>query len=216
MKQFKELRENRALFKDYEQLKKKGKSDSQCQDILLSMPKYKRYDSAKLGKLIGDGLRKGTISKKAPFKIAEDSIEEKAIHNVKGKDGKTYSIELDQNGRKIMVRTKNNFGDIATIPLKKATKIFERKDAAADLYFDTYSAAIQHAIKSAEKKGFKVDEDDLHKQVTIGQGKPKRGKTTRHNLKLTKNGKPVRKGLSIQVYNRETPKKPYELNFYVS
>jgi hypothetical protein len=178
-----ELDENRNLFKDYEQLKKKGKSDSQAQDILLSMPKYKRYDSAKLGKLIGDALRKGTIRRKPPFKMAEavspaqqaaiaiskkekeqkecadekdfkphmmydpktgkgvkantyadhvkydkmgythekPEVNEKALHNVRGKDGKTYSIELDKSGRKIMVRTKNNFGDIATIPLKKAS-----------------------------------------------------------------------------------------------
>lgn len=166
-----ELDENRNLFKDYEQLKKKGKSDSQAQDILLSMPKYKRYDSAKLGKLIGDALRKGTIRRKAPFKLAESDefkphkmydpktgkeydaktqadhekyakmgythekpeVNEKALHNVRGKDGKTYSLELDQSGRKIMVRTKNNFGDIATIPLKKAAKIFERKVDPADV-----------------------------------------------------------------------------------
>jgi hypothetical protein len=195
-----ELDENRNLFKDYEQLKKKGKSDSQAQDILLSMPKYKRYDSAKLGKLIGDALRKGTIRRKPPFKMAEavspaqqaaiaiskkekeqkecadekdfkphmmydpktgkgvkantyadhvkydkmgythekPEVNEKALHNVRGKDGKTYSIELDKSGRKIMVRTKNNFGDIATIPLKKASKIFERKVDPADV--DDYKA----------------------------------------------------------------------------
>ena len=135
------------------------------------MPKYKRYDSAKLGKLIGDALRKGTIRRKAPFKLAESDefkphkmydpktgkeydaktqadhekyakmgythekpeVNEKALHNVRGKDGKTYSLELDQSGRKIMVRTKNNFGDIATIPLKKAAKIFERKVDPADV-----------------------------------------------------------------------------------
>jgi hypothetical protein len=68
-----ELDENRNLLKDYEELKKKGKSDSQAQDVLLSMPQYKRYDSSKLGKVIGDALRKGTISKKAPFKLAEES-----------------------------------------------------------------------------------------------------------------------------------------------
>ena len=91
-----------------------------------------------------------------------------------------------------------------------------RKDASADLYFDTYSAAVQHAKAQAEKKGFEVVEDDWFNQVTTGKGKPGRGKTTRHTLKLTKNDKPVRQGLSIQVYNRDSAKKPYELNFYVS
>ena len=91
-----------------------------------------------------------------------------------------------------------------------------RKDSAKDTYFDTYSAAVQHAKAQAEKKGFEVVEDDWFNQVTTGKGKPGRGKTTRHTLKLTKNDKPVRQGLSIQVYNRDSAKKPYELNFYVS
>ena len=91
-----------------------------------------------------------------------------------------------------------------------------RKDSSADLYFNTYSAAVQHAKAQAEKKGFEVVEDDWFNQVTTGKGKPGRGKTTRHTLKLTKNDKPVRRSLSIQVYNRDTDKNPYELNFYVS
>lgn len=85
-----------------------------------------------------------------------------------------------------------------------------------ELYFDTYSAAVQYAKAKAEKMGYEVEEDDWFRQVTTGKGKPGRGKTTRHVLKLTKNGKPTRKGLAIQVYNRETDKKPYELNSYVS
>ncbi|MAI05385.1 MAG: hypothetical protein CMA07_06700 [Euryarchaeota archaeon] len=194
------LEENRNLFKDYEQLKKKGKSDSQAQDILLSMPQYKRYDSAKLGKLIGDALRKGTIRKKAPFKLAEEftphkmydpktgkeydaktqadhermakmgythekpEVNEKALHNVRGKDGKTYSLELDQSGRKVMVRTKNQYGDIATIPLKKAVKIFEESEsevlsemAVSRKDFDRIKKndVIEFVFDSSMKKGHK-------------------------------------------------------------
>ena len=92
----------------------------------------------------------------------------------------------------------------------------EKKDSAADLYFDTYSAAVQHAKAQAEKKGFEVVEDDWFTQVTTGKGKPGRGKTTRHTLKLLKNDKPVRKSLAIQVYNRDTNKNTYELNMYIS
>jgi alkylated DNA repair dioxygenase AlkB len=91
-----------------------------------------------------------------------------------------------------------------------------RRDASKDVYFDTYSAAVQHAKSSAEKQGYEVEEDDWFQQVTTGKGKPGRGKTTRHTLKLTKNGKPVRKGLAIQVYNRDTNRNTYELNYYIS
>jgi hypothetical protein len=91
-----------------------------------------------------------------------------------------------------------------------------RKDSAQDTYFSTYSAAVQYAKAQAEKQGYEVEEDDWFQQVTTGKGKPGRGKTTRHTLKLMKNGKPTRKGLAIQVYNRDTDKNTYELNYYVS
>lgn len=91
-----------------------------------------------------------------------------------------------------------------------------RRDAAKDLYFDTYSAAVQTALADVKKKGFEVDEDDWHDNITTGSGKPGRGKTVRHTISLTKGGKPQRKALHIQVYNRDTDKKTYELNYYVS
>ena len=91
-----------------------------------------------------------------------------------------------------------------------------RRNAANDTYFDTYSAAVQKAKADAEKKGYEVDEDDWHNQITTGPGKPGRGKTVRHNIKLNKNGKPTKKGLAIQVYNRDTDRNTYELNSYVS
>lgn len=125
--------------------------------------------------------------------------------------GRTQSATFEiKKGRGSLLEDLDYVKDI------KSTFDEARKDASADLYFDTYSAAVQHAKSQAEKKGFEVVEDDWFNQVTTGKGKPGRGKTTRHTLKLTKNDKPVRQGLSIQVYNRDSAKKPYELNFYVS
>lgn len=91
-----------------------------------------------------------------------------------------------------------------------------RRDAAQDTYFNTYSAAIQYALAKAKKQGFEVDEGDTDSQITFGRGKPSKGKTVRHTLKLTKGGKEQRKALHIQVYNRGTDKNPFELNCYIS
>ena len=94
-----------------------------------------------------------------------------------------------------------------------------RRDAAKDLYFDTYSAAIQKAINTTfDKNKLEVDAEDYYQKVNMGPGKPGRGKTTRHTIDLVdvKTGKPSRKKLHIQIYNRETAKNPYELNYYVS
>ena len=219
-----ELDENRNLFKDYEQLKKKGKSDSQAQDILLSMPKYKRYDSAKLGKLIGDALRKGTIRRKPPFKMAEavspaqqaaiaiskkekgekpknecadekdfkphmmydpktgkgykantyadhvkmdkmgythekPEVNEAAIKNVRGKDGKTYALELGLSGRKVTVRTKNQFGDIKTLSIKQAAKLFE-EGILENAKRDAFRAMGKQGKDAADIDDYKATADD--------------------------------------------------------
>jgi hypothetical protein len=135
------------------------------------------------------------------------------------KSGKTIVIDKSKESEYLKkgwtlaenetVKESNNF-------FKYRESLNEKKDSAADLYFDTYSAAVQHAKAQAEKKGFEVVEDDWFTQVTTGKGKPGRGKTTRHTLKLLKNDKPVRKSLAIQVYNRDTNKNTYELNMYIS
>ena len=54
-----ELEENKALMKDYQALKAKGKKDSQALDYLMSMPKYKRMSKDQMAKVIGDAKRKG-------------------------------------------------------------------------------------------------------------------------------------------------------------
>ena len=61
-------------------------------------------------------------------KLESVDLEEKLLTSVQGKDNKKYSIELDKSGRKVMVRTKNQFGDIKTISLKQAAKLFEASD----------------------------------------------------------------------------------------
>jgi hypothetical protein len=123
-------------------------------------------------------------------------------------------IEKALQAKKI---TASEFDELTADAGRKMDKLKEaRVNQGADLYFDTYTSAVQKAKADAEKAGYKVDEDDWDTQITTGQGKPSRGKTVRHNIKLTKNGKPTRKGLAIQVFNRDTDSKTYELNSYVS
>lgn len=92
----------------------------------------------------------------------------------------------------------------------------KRPDSGASNYFSSYSGAISSALAQAKKKGFEVDEDDVFREITTGQGKPSKGKTVRHTLKLTKGGKAQKKALHIQVYNRGTSGNTFELNSYIS
>ena len=91
-----------------------------------------------------------------------------------------------------------------------------RKDSAQDVYWASYSLAIRHALAQAKKQGYEVDEEDIFSEITTGQGKPSKGKTVRHTLKLTKGGKAQKKALHIQVYNRGVSGNTFELNSYIS
>lgn len=86
----------------------------------------------------------------------------------------------------------------------------------AENYHSSYTSAIQTAIAAAKKRGYEVDTEDYQSKVASGPRKPSEGKTVSHNIKLTKDGKPTKKGLAIQVYNRGGDKTPYELNHYIS
>jgi len=82
------------------------------------------------------------------------------------------------------------------------------------LHHKTMSAALQHAYDEVRKKGYEVDKDDIDRKVASGPRKPSSGKTNSYSLGLTKNGKPVKQKLQVQVYNMDN--KGYELNMYVS
>lgn len=90
------------------------------------------------------------------------------------------------------------------------------KEQVDGVYFETYSGAVQFAKQSVETKGFEIDEDSWSTEISFGRGKPRPDETRRHTIELTKNGKPQRKALAIQVYNRGVDVNTYELNFYVN
>lgn len=168
-----------------------GKSSVKSGSVELVRGKSGVHTIKKGGKTIGD------------FSLDYDDW----VVNIKGQKGQHTLGSIDDIVKKVS-------------SMKESLELGEaRKDAAADLYFDTYSAAIQKAINDTFKKHkLEVDAEDYYQKVNMGPGKPGRGKTTRHTLDLVdiKTGKPSRKRLHIQVYNRETAKNPYELNFYVS
>ena len=183
--------------------------------------------------------KKGNLNKDAEERVKQgrkkrglDPMTGKKLKSVKEqkkyeiKNGKIYISKADfskvHNDYKNSTRGKERMS--ALDPKSGATKSYQvvftestsSLNESKDVFFDSYSSAISHALDQAKKKGYEVDEDDVFREITTGQGKPGRGKTVRHTLKLTKGGKPQRKALQIQVYNRETAKNTFELNFYIS
>ncbi len=81
-----------------------------------------------------------------------------------------------------------------------------------DIYHKTYTSAVTHAADVAKRQGYEVDPDSWETEITFGQRKPSEGKSVSKHIKLTKDGKPQRKMLHLQVYGM---KNEFELNMYI-
>jgi len=75
------------------------------------------------------------------------------------------------------------------------------------LYHKDFSAAMQHAVAHAKKKGHTIDPKEIDDKVATGPKKPSKGKVNRYALKAG------RKTVQIQVTNLDN--KAYELNMYI-
>jgi len=92
----------------------------------------------------------------------------------------------------------------------KHTKLFEQfvnEKSDYQIYHNQYSSEY---VKS---KGYEVNDDDVWNEISIGPAKPKEGVTNKASIGLTKDGKPQKKMLHIQIYGM---KDRYELNAYIN
>jgi hypothetical protein len=81
-----------------------------------------------------------------------------------------------------------------------------------ETYHKSYTSAINAAREYAEKKGYEINDDDAFTKIGMGPRKPSEGKTNKFSIELSKDGKPSRKQLHIQVYGMRNS---YELNAYI-
>jgi hypothetical protein len=82
-----------------------------------------------------------------------------------------------------------------------------------ETYHKSYTDAIAAAKEYAEKKGYEINDDSAFRNIGMGPKKPSEGKTVKVSVELTKDGKPQKKELQIQVYGM---KNGYELNCYIN
>lgn len=104
----------------------------------------------------------------------------------------------------------------------KGMKIFKESvylnESNYQIYHKSFSSASDAARTYAEKKGFKIDENDWQTQVALGgkysRSRPSIGKTHSFTVGLLKNDKPQRKGLNFSVYGMESGN--FELTVYIN
>lgn len=100
-----------------------------------------------------------------------------------------------------------------------ANSVLQSK-SSEQIYFPTYSQAVQHAVDGLASKGLAYEAADFERIVTHGTSKPAAGKTTRFILPIKSKGGLVSKsakGLTVAVYHADDrTQNPFELTHYVS
>lgn len=86
------------------------------------------------------------------------------------------------------------------------------KEASYQILHSTIYSAFQTALAAAKKQGYEISDDEEFNKITTAR-KPDAGKHLDYHLELTKNGKPQKKLLHIQIYKMESGR--FELNFYI-
>jgi hypothetical protein len=203
-------------------------------------------DKSKIEGTFGKHLKEATLTEKKYY----------VTYNKGRGQGKGLEKEFDQKSFKTTDKPKvfNSYND-AKKYAEKMEKMFQHsigggtaywvsdekmnpikesiKEAKSDypVYHYTYTSAIQSARDYAEKKGYEIDDEDAFRKIGMGPRKPSDGKTNRFSIELTKNGKPQKKMLHIQVYGMGTYKRnpdgsktrsmwggqnEYELNAYIN
>jgi hypothetical protein len=88
------------------------------------------------------------------------------------------------------------------------------KEGQFQIYHNSYTAAVNTALKYAEKRGYEYDKTDTFNIIGLGPKKPSDGKMNRLSIPLLKNEEPQREQLHIQVYGMGEGR--YELNAYIA
>ena len=139
-----------------------------------------------------------------------------SIHTKKYRE--MYGEDMDEacwDGYKQVGLKKKGDKTVPNCVKEEAEEVSEARGSKYQLYHNTYSSAINHALAHHEKSGLSVHDDDRWNKVAIGSKKPSSGKTTSVNIPAThaKTGK--KHMIHVQVYNKGG-KTPYELNTYSS
>jgi hypothetical protein len=151
-------------------------------------------------------------------KHMKEEVELDEAKNYEYKDGKVHISKA--NFRKVHKDYKNTTKgkermmvlDPKTQASVSAPVVFTEAKSDYTINHKTFSSAVQHAVEVAKKRGYEVDEEDYDRKVALGPRKPSKGKTNSYSIDLTKNGKPVKQKLQMQVYYDEGR---YELNMYI-
>lgn len=201
-------------------------------DFMKAAMMMKKGQTAQLKKFVDDldteprekilSLMDMDADRRKEYKAAQKKMREEVdldeAKNYEIKNGKVHisKANFSKVHKDYKNATKGKERMMALDPKSGATTSFqvvftEAKDDYT-INHKTFSSAVQHALKVTKNRGYEVDGDEWDRKVAMGPRKPGKGKTNRYAIDLTKNGKPVKQKLQMQVYYDEGR---YELNMYI-
>ena len=160
--------------------------------------------------LIKKVVKESTISEAKAFVVMFKVKKDINNRNIKPASA-AYSSEVD--AKKFLKSVEKDGGKAMIIRSNISGMKVEGTNLEHEIYFKSYTHAIEAAEVMAGKKGYTIEDDELFNKVGMNSKRPSVGKTTKVNLELLKNGKPQKKMLHIQVYGM---KNGYELNAYIN
>jgi hypothetical protein len=149
-----------ALKEDVNEAKYKGKFPPDMVAAAVKIAMSMSGDMTGATKKI-EAMKRGLSKDKVvadTLRLVNEDVNE-AVSGVRGKDGKVYKIDISKTGKKIEFRVVNQFGDIKTLNLKQAAKLFEEQDLEKlqeARRKKPKPSARDRLIKSLKKNGYDV------------------------------------------------------------
>ncbi len=190
-----------------------GKDISKEKETIRKREKGLDMADRNAGRKFRKSLRKEEVEldeaprRKGAPKMTGDSI---AIQRAKDA-AHNKAMGRTKTGRKKPVRTMTSTQKSLASLRGEEVELDEAKNDYT-ISHKTFSSAVQHAVEVAKKRGYEVDSEDYDRKVAMGPRKPGKGKTNSYSIDVTKNGKPVKQKLQMQVYYDQGR---YELNMYI-
>lgn len=128
--------------------------------------------------------------------------------------GETVVFNSNQIVEVIIEENKINMKNLIKEEINKMVQESKKEQ----IYFKSFSEAINYSLKKVEEQGYKTFKDQVFSELNQhDRARPKVGETKRFTFDLYKGGKKQRKALQVQVYNRGNEfLEPYELNKYIN
>ena len=153
-----------------------------------------------------------TKSKKLPIKIIHIENGKPSVENISYSEDGFNNIKKDSTKLMLFInRIKKGLNESNSIYIPHFSTFINESKSMYKVYHRSKGELEDEIENYAEKRGYEVDLDDM---FTLGTTNLYNEENIRKSLELTKNGKPQKKMIHVQIYRLSSGN--YELNMYIN